>query len=331
MKKPYLHILPKDEDKRLSSFYLYLPANDNDTDEYYVLYRFMYEINPYNPELSYENGPNNPSNREFYRIKKAYVVKRDGDEFTEVFRALQGGEIGFALREVGAGDFIGGVHGDELMLDVKLTVDGKEVPLNQTFFGTFETFEFYEQSEMFRCNTPTDKLMLHTQTYRVDGNTLRLKQDIEWVGDARVIQKAFTPMLTAQRLNPERLEQILSDTVEFYGVNGELLTSFDTTPYGAEGEADKNGEPWVTVCEKTPATSVKVYGKKSGFMAEAGYTIREGSIPTGQIDTNLCIRYMRGAVDNKIYFDIAGGTSPKAGTAWRSDIFYRITYVPTKE
>lgn len=327
MRKPILHILPLEEDKKYASFYLYLPANDNESDEYYVKYRFIYEINPYNPELSYDNGPNNPSNREFYRIKKAYVVRKEGEDFVEVFRALQGGEIGFALREVGAGDFIGGVHGDEVMLEVKLTVDGKEQSLKEPFFGAIESFEFYEQSEMFRCNTPEDKLMLHTQTYTIDGNTLRLKQDVEWVGNARVIQKAFMPMLTAQRLNPDNFEQILSDTVEFYGMDGELLQSFDTTPYGVEG----NGEPWVTVCEKTPATSVKVYGKTSGFMAEAGYSIREDSIPKEQIDTNLCIRYMRGAVDNKIYFDIAGGTSPKRGTAWRSDVFYRITYTPITE
>ena len=323
MKKPYLHILEPEKNKRLSSFYLYLPANENDTDEYYVKYRFIYEINPYNPELSYENGPNNPSNREFYRIKKAYVVKKQGDEFVEIFRALQGGEIGLAIREKGAGDFVGGVHGDELLLDVKLTLDGKDMALNKSFFGTFEDFEFYEQSEMFRCNTPREKLILHTQNYTVDGTTLHLKQDIEWVGNSRILEKAFTPMLTAQRLNPDNIAEVLSDTVEFYGADGVMLTSFDTTPYGVEG----NGEPWTMVCEKTPATSVKVYGKKSGFMAEAGYVVRDGSIPKEQISTSLCIRYMRGAVDNKIYFDIAEGKSPKAGTAWRSDIFYRISYI----
>ena len=327
MKKSYVHILPVEENQRYASFYLYLPANDNDTDEFYIQYRFIYEINPFNPKLTYATGSNNPSNREFYRIKEAYIVRKEADTFTKMFRALQEGEIGFALREEGAGDYVGGYHGDELLLDARLCVDGKEVALNKEFFGAFDNLAFYEKSEVYRCNTPEDRLILHTQQYVVEDDTLYLKQNIEWVADAKPIQEAYTPMLTAQRLNPAKTEEILTDTVEFFGPEGELLACFDTTPYGADGD----GRYGVSVCENTPATSVKVYGKTSGFQAEAGYVVREESIPRKQISTHLCIRYMSGVLDNKIYFNIGCGTSPKAGTVWKSDIFYRITYTPIEK
>ena len=320
MTKPYLRILAPAEGREYSSFYLYLPAAEGH-DEYFTEYRFLYEVNPIKPELGYGEGPNDPANRKFYRIRTAYLVKREGDTFAPMFRALQDGEIGFAMKEQGAGDFVGGFHGDEVLTDVSLTVDGRAMPLDTPYFGTFESLEFYEQSYITRCNTPDEHILLHTQRYTVDGNTLRLAQDLEWTADARPIHSAFTPMLTAQRLDPQDLDRILSETVELLDGEGNILAQFDTTDYGR----DRIGSPSDSVCLNTPATAVRVYGKESGFMAEAGYTVREG-IPPEHIKTYLCIRHMRGAVDNKIYFDIARDTAPKKGDAWRSDIYYRVTY-----
>jgi len=320
MTKPYLRILAPAEGKEYSSFYLYLPAAA-EQEEYFTEYRFLYEVNPIKPELAYHEGSNDPANRQFYRIRTAYLVKREGERFTPVFRALQDGEIGFAMKETGAGDFVGGFHGDEVLTDVLLTVDGHELALDVPFFGTFDSFEFYEKSYITRCNMPSEHIMLHTQRYTVKGNTLCLAQDLEWTADARPLHSAFTPMLTAQRLDPQDLDRILSETVELLDKEGNILAQFDTTDYGK----DRIGNPSDSVCLNTPATAVRVYGKESGFMAEAGYTVREG-IPEEQINTHLCIRHMRGAVDNKIYFDIGRGTAPKKGDAWRSDIYYRVTY-----
>ena len=106
--KSYIHIFAPEPRMEFSSFHLYLPAaSSTDNHDYYVEYRFLYEHNPIVPDLKYNEGPNNPANRDFYRICQAFVVKKDGDVFHPVFRALQRGEIGFALREKGAGDFVG--------------------------------------------------------------------------------------------------------------------------------------------------------------------------------------------------------------------------------
>ena len=130
-------------------------------------------------------------------------------------------------------------------------------------------------------------------------------------------------MLTAQRLDPENTSEILTDTVEFFSPDGKEVASFDTTACGADG----GGKSWDMECEDTFATAVRVYGKRSGFFAEAGYTVRDGSIPDEQISAALCIRYMKKALDNKIYFCIAENFAPKVNTAWKTDIYYRIGFI----
>lgn len=324
-KKPYLHILEKEDGMKYASFYLYLPANDLDeeVDSYYVKYRFVYVNKPFDSSLSYENGPNNPSNCNLYRIKKAYIVKKVGDEFIEQFRALSGGEIVLAFREQGAGDFVGGVHGDELLQDIFLKVDGEQISLNKPFFGSFNSFEFYMKSKMNRCNTPDMELAIHTQYFYIEEQKLCLKQNIEWLNDTYPMQAVYTPMLTAQRLNPDNSDEILSDTVEFYSPENDLIRVFDTTDYGASAD---DGRTWDIVCEGTKATKVRVYGKNSGFSAEVGYEICEKSIPMKYVNTSLCIRYMKRTVDNKIYFDISGGAAAKKGMCWKSNIYYTISY-----
>lgn len=310
----YLEILSPESGKEYASFHVYLPASEDGT--YYTRYRFLFEENPVKPELTYENGVNDPANRRFYRIRTADLVKREGAGFATVFRVLSGGEIGFAIKEEGAGDFVGGFHGDELLTEVALTVDGKPMPLNTPYFGAFSELSFYEQSYIFRCNTPEEKIILHTQTYIADGDRLLLDQNIEWIADGRRLHSGFAPMMTAQRVNADKTDEIISDTVEFYDKNGALLATFDTTAYGngQDGGYHQAGK----------ATRAKAFKKDGGLVMETGYTVRDGSIPDEQISAKLWIR----GSDNKAYFEITGQTTPKKGTAWRSDIFYRVTYEP---
>ena len=325
--RPYLHVFSPAEGARYAPFDLYLPAGGLDGREFYTCYRFVYEENPVKPSLSYGEGPNDPANRSFYRIKTAFLTEREGDSFRVLFRALQGGEIGLAYREVGAGDFVGGLHGDEVLTSVSLTLDGVRIPLDRPFLDTFSTLSFEETSYVDRCNTPGEHLLLHDQRYSVDGETLRLHQYVEWQRDSIGLQAAYMPMLTAQRLDPADPSRVLSDTVELYRADGTLATSFDTSPYGRES----GGKKWDFACEGTRATAARVYGKTSGFSAEAGYTVLGDTIPEERCTASLCIRYMKEAFDNKIYFEIGGKTAPRKGTVWETDCFYRIGYTPVTE
>ena len=310
--KSYIEILAPEKGRDLSSFFLYLPASEGGV--YYTRYRFMFEENPVKPELTYENGCNDAANRRFYRIRTADVVKREGDAFVTLFRVLSGGEIGFAIKEEGAGDFVGGFHGDEILSRVTLTVDGRELPLDKPYCGELDSFRFFEESYICRCNTPGENIMLHTQTYTVDGDRLLLDQNIEWIADGRKLHSGFAPMMTAQRLNPEKPEEVLSDTVTFYDKDGNELSSFDTTAFGfgQDGGYHQAGK----------ATRARAFQKDGSLVMESGYTVRDGSIPDEQISAKLWIRQ----TDNKVYYEITGGITPKKGTAWRSDIFYRINY-----
>lgn len=319
--KQYIKIFSPAQGMEYGAFYLYLPAGDG----YYTEYRFVYVNNPIKEELEYSGGPNDPANCDLYRIREAYIGRLDGEVFTPSFRALQGGEIGFAFCEKGAGDFSGGFHGDEVMTAVSLALDGRSMPLNMPYFGSFSEFVFEEISYIYRCNTPSCKLMLHKQTYTVSGSRLLLQQYMEWVNDANPLVAAYAPMLTVQRLDPADTKRILTDTVEFYDKEGgKMLASFDTTAYGES----LDGKFSESVCRDTPATAVVVYGKNSGFKADCGYAVIDGSIPCGQIATSLCIRFSK-CLDNKIYFNIAKSTAPERGTVWKSNVYYELTYLPT--
>ena len=128
--------------------------------------------------------------------------------------------------------------------------------------------------------------------------------------------------MTENLIREAREVLFLTDTVEFYDHRGgALIKTFDTTPYGADA-GGKYSDP---VCAMTPSTAVRVYGKQSGFSAECGYTVKNGSIPKERVETNLDIRYKK-ALDNKIYFKIARDYAPRVGEIWESDIYYRLNY-----
>lgn len=320
--KTWLRILTPDTGKPFSSFDLYLPAGG----AHYTQYRFAYQENPPKPELAFHQGPNVPANQKIYRIHEAYVVKKEGDSFRPLFRALQKGEIGFAVREAGSGDAVGGYHGDEILTAVSLQADGRELDLREPFFGAVEKLRFYQQSHIFRCNTPSQKLLLHTQEYTVDGDTLKLSQDVLWLDEGRPMHFA-SPMLTAQRLDPADTDRILTDTVEFYGPDGALVASCDTSPYGTVNPVPvAKGDSTISACEGTRATSAKVYGKKSGLCAEVAFRVLKNTIPDAKTNSFLCIRFMSHTLDNKIYFRTCSDVSIPRGSRWQADTCYRITY-----
>ena len=140
------------------------------------------------------------------------------------------------------------------------------------------------------------------------------------------------PMLTAQRLDPEHTDRILTDTVELYGPDGKLLDSCDTSPYGTVNPVPvSKGDSTISTCHGTEATAAKVYGKRSGFCAEVAFRVLENTVPDAKSTSFLCIRFMAHALDNKIYFRTTSDNPVPAGSRWRADVKYRITYDARKE
>ena len=95
-----------------ADFYLYLPMAASR----FLQYRFVYVECPEKADLTYDVGPNDPANSRLYRIREAFVGRLSDGRFAPDYRILQYGEIGFAMKEEGAGDFVGGVHGDEVAI-----------------------------------------------------------------------------------------------------------------------------------------------------------------------------------------------------------------------
>ena len=134
-------------------------------------------------------------------------------------------------------------------------------------------------------------------------------------------------MLTAQRLDPADTKRILTDTVEFYGADGKLLETCDTSPYGTVNPNPvTKGDSTISTNHRTDATAAKVYGKRSGFCAQVSFRELENTIPHAKKTSFLCIRFMSHALDNKIYFRTSCDTPVPAGSRWRADVEYCITY-----
>ena len=317
--KPYLVFLPKEEGRDRASFDLYLPAGEGG--DLFTVYHFAYEVNDKKPTLGFAEGPNDPANRRHYRIRTAEIVRREGEIFHPISDALRGGEVGLAIHEEGAGDYVGGLHGDEVLSEVSLSVAGKEIPLDGDFCGEAEGFVFREVSTLYRCNTPELPLARHEAAFTVEGCRLLLSQRVEWLTEALPPVTAFMPMLTAPRIDMRDQASVLTDTIDFFDEGGHRIATYDTTPYGAD---PPEGLP-THLGKGTQATVAHIYKKDGGLSVLGGYTSPDGSIPKEQRASSIWIRF-GGAKDSKVYFKVSEGARPTAGTVWQSEIFYEITF-----
>lgn len=315
----YLKVSARREGEAYADFSLFVPAGGG----LYTEYRFVYTERAANPALDYAGGTNDPANCRFYRITEAYLGPLAGDGLADRLRVLQSGEIGLALREGGAGDFVGGLHGDEVLLSVALFGDGEEIALGAPSFGAYREVRFLETSRIDRCNTPTEPLCLHGQVYTVTGDTVSLAQRVKWIGDARPLDAAFMPMLTVQRLDPQNPAHRVTDTLTFYDEAGGTVATLDTTPYAASPAEGQGGS---LLCG-TAAVRVMATGRESGVCIEAGITHSKGSPLAGGTRISVWPRFGRD-LDSKVYFNVAAGRSPKAGELWEADVFYRCTVTP---
>lgn len=65
----------------------------------------------------------------------------------------QGTDIEAPIKEVGAADFVGGIHGDETMQDVIILADGVILDLDQDYELDFNKLTVFVTSTLYHCNT----------------------------------------------------------------------------------------------------------------------------------------------------------------------------------
>ncbi len=311
-----VRVAARREGEALSDFSVFLRAEDGRLAEYV----FAYMEHPAKPSLGFGEGANDPAHCRFYRICEAYLCRLSGEEPVRELRVLQRGEVGLALREVGAGDFVGGFHGDEVILSVSLRGDGREIALDTPSFGCYREVHFSEHSQINRCNTPGELLCRHEQEYVMKDGRVALSQRVEWLTDAYCLSSAFMPMLTVQRLDPAAPERCLTDTLTFFDSEGREVATLDTTPYGAK---PLEGAP-CNFLGGTAATRVRAVGRESGLSVECGIAHRAGSPISDRTRISVWVRYGCD-LDSKVYFDVSAGRSPRRGEVWEADVFYRIS------
>ena len=323
MKDIHIVVSSRRPGERFSDFSVILPTAMG----YSVEYRFSYVLTPPNESLSFGYDTGGTTNADIYRINGAFVGRWEDGGFSRAFRALQGGEISFAIREDGAADFVGGIHGDECMIAASLFADGCEIPLDSMGSYTAGAVELYEESYINRCNTPSEKIIFHKQKYSFSGGTLTLSQHIEWIGEPREIAFAFSPMLTVQRRAAEDSARVLTDTIELYAYgNDEPLGVFDTTPYGVEPSPDLPTRLGVG-CAATRAIALG----KSGLRAEVAIRATGGELSPADVRSRIWPRYGT-SLDSKIYFNICPKEKPpRVGTVWLEEIEYKIDFEPSTE
>ena len=150
-------------------------------------------------QFRFEHTQDVATNSDLYRIKRAFAVKRtDEYAFEPLFEGapvIEAGELEMAIREyrgegVAVEDFIGGYHGDEILTDVVLKVDGIPVPLGETYILKGKTVEFTQISLLNRCGLPQEVVAEHTKEYFIDKNGIKLHQKVEWP-DSVEIERAY--------------------------------------------------------------------------------------------------------------------------------------------
>ena len=313
----YIEVTERRAGEAYADFCLYLPAGKSR----FLQYRFVYVERPEKADLCYDVGPNDPANSRLYRIREAFIGRLSEGHFAPDYRILQYGEIGFAMQEEGAGDYVGGVHGDEVADTILLMGDGTAIPLDAPFFGAYTEITLLQKSVIFRCNTPSTPLCLHEQCYTLRGGEMTLAHRVEFLRDANRLVAACMPMLTIERLDPADPSHRLTDLISFYDrEGGSLVATLDTTPYGTTPPEGLSS----SCLRGTPATAVVAIGRESGVMAEAGLRLPSGSPLLGRVRSSVWIRYGND-YDSKVYFDVGGKTAPRCGEVWETEAYYRIT------
>ena len=107
---------------------------------------------------------------------------------TEIFKIS---DIEGPMKEVGAADFIGGYHGDELMLDVITIADGNVVDMSvQTIEKTtFNRLTVFITSMLNRCDTPDENVVKRYKVLDFSNEKLTIRNTYNILVDNFVINR----------------------------------------------------------------------------------------------------------------------------------------------
>ena len=342
-KKLILELLPKAQGHAFSSFAVYVPTSAMGG-AHFVRYNFAFK----HSDVRDAYTPNSGTNVSLYRIREAHLVcvtdVGEAGVVQEVLcEVLQKGELSLAMREdlpdvahlaptakaIERGDerysadFIGGIHGDERLTDVALTVDGHAIDLtaNNPHALYCAAVQFCQASTLYRWGTSHDgydgdPVAAHTQRITVNADGLQNRQSVHWLcNDFHTRKNAtFLQMFTMKR---EWQGKPVCERFEAFDGDGRSLGSVSLSlPVSEECHQ----------CLPSPATrTVRYSSATSGISAEVGFTLLGDSLRTDK--TWIHVRVPQ--ADNKFYASFSSaknGRVPQYGELWELALHAHIDY-----
>ena len=291
--------------------------------DYYIRYNFEHVYS------TTETGNGDSTNDiDMYRIKGAELVKvtEIGDTtvtYSVITKVLHTGEIGLAIKENGAVDFVGGFHGDEHMLADGFTLSADGVtytPGTENKVVVCTTLNINQKTVLERCNTD-DQVMTHDQKYTINSTGITVLRSVEWLTSDFTLQtsnagaNSYLQLFTMYR-NVDG--NTVCEKVETFDKYGNSLGSA-VIPVSVSNEYQ--------TLHNADARSAKYSSATSGISATVGFKVIDDSVATN----GAWIKVRDDSKgDNKWYASfssVENGNNPKAGEVWTIKAYYTVDYV----
>lgn len=280
---------------------IYIKGGNKNSNRYihYPLRHFFKELDPTVAASNYD----------IWKVEECYEVEKDtGINFTIKKQLVLKGEWELAIREKGASDSIGGnTHGDEVMTDVALLVNGVRKDINAVENFVCETLTLIVHSDLFRDNTVTSGELVrfgtHLKYYTFTRDGMVVYQEVKYER-ATTLTFGYLSMLPIFRKDKSGLqitdEAYRDDEYKVYDVSTEGFTH--------------------KLYERTPGIKQAwIYGKESGISATVEILDRNVWLP------NENMRIDNPAAYNKFYFDFCGNEyKTEVGEVWKQRSKFKI-------
>ena len=132
---------------------------------------------------------------------------------------MSGTDIEGPIKQVGATDFIGGIHGDEVYHCLHLIVDGIEIPTNSKIDDSFfERMDIFVESDLYFCDS-TRLAFVREKHLSFEGNQLTIGNVLTYVDEE---------LFYVQRWPASGIFSIYKDIMNGYTVNTHCRFVSDT-------------------------------------------------------------------------------------------------------
>ncbi|HII4363140.1 hypothetical protein [Vibrio parahaemolyticus] len=257
-------------------------------------------------EYNLKHIVNDEINADLWRLYELYEVENTSNvkpySFIRVYSGkpiANAGEWEAAIREVGAGDFMGGYHGDERLTSVSLSVDGKQVSISESQFVA-SNVSFYQVSKLYSWYTG-EVVAFHEKEYKFTQSGIELDQRVEWL-DSLNLSRAYLTMFPIKR------------KIDY--TKGAQIT--DISWSWPSGKVQDVSYPGFKLNISHDDNEIWLEGAESRFRAEIKMNSRPFLPGYSSFVTNS-------DTYNKAYFDISGNYKTTPGEVWETNSTYKLT------